>query len=68
MLVDTKAPVVTVSIIAADDIINSTEAQGSVLIGGSVTGAVSGDRVVVTLSGLAAKTATVDAAGNWSVS
>lgn len=68
LLVDTKAPVVTVSIIAADDIINTTEAQGAVLIGGSVTGAVSGDLVVVTLSGLAAKTATVDAAGNWSIS
>ncbi|MDM2748290.1 Ig-like domain-containing protein, partial [Citrobacter sp. Cs237] len=48
--VDTDAPVITISTIAADDILNATEAQADLLIGGTTT-APAGQTVTVTIGG-----------------
>nr|WP_245397282.1 Ig-like domain-containing protein [Citrobacter rodentium] len=63
--VDTGAPVITINIIAADDILNSTEAQADLVISGT-TNAPAGQTVTVTVGGNS-YTAQVEANGNWSV-
>ncbi|EMX9179737.1 Ig-like domain-containing protein [Citrobacter sedlakii] len=63
--VDTGAPVITISTIAADDILNATEAQADLLIGGTTT-APAGQTVTVTIGGTG-YTTQVEANGSWSV-
>ncbi|MDL4620142.1 Ig-like domain-containing protein [Citrobacter amalonaticus] len=66
LTVDTTSPVVTISTVAADDIINSAEHGQTQIISGSASGAAAGDAVTVTVNGKD-YTTVVDAAGNWSV-
>ncbi|MES0332771.1 Ig-like domain-containing protein, partial [Citrobacter sedlakii] len=63
--VDTGAPVIAISTIAADDILNATEAQADLLIGGTTT-APAGQTVTVTIGGTG-YTTQVQANGSWSV-
>ncbi|HBU8853193.1 TPA: Ig-like domain-containing protein, partial [Citrobacter sedlakii] len=63
--VDTGAPVIAISTIAADDILNATEAQADLLIGGT-TNAPAGQVVTVTIGGTG-YTTQVEANGSWSV-
>lgn len=62
---DSHAPVITISTIAADDILNATEAQADLLIGGTTT-APAGQTVTVTIGGTS-YTTQVEANGSWSV-
>ena len=57
---------VTISTVAADDIINRAEHGQTQIISGSASGAAAGDAVTVTVNGKN-YTTVVDAAGNWSV-
>ncbi|MEB0953346.1 Ig-like domain-containing protein, partial [Citrobacter sedlakii] len=57
--------VIAISTIAADDILNATEAQADLLIGGTTT-APAGQVVTVTI-GSNSYTAQVQANGSWSV-
>ncbi|HHZ3765380.1 TPA: BapA-related adhesin SiiEA [Escherichia coli] len=66
LTVDLAAPVVTINTVAGDDIINATEHGQAQIISGTATGAVAGDRLVVTIAGQQYVTST-DASGNWSV-
>ncbi|EOI1352773.1 Ig-like domain-containing protein [Citrobacter amalonaticus] len=66
LTVDTTSPVVTISTVAADDIINRAEHGQTQIISGSASGAAAGDAVTVTVNGKD-YTTVVDAAGNWSV-
>nr|WP_225851881.1 Ig-like domain-containing protein [Citrobacter amalonaticus] len=66
LTVDTTSPVVTISTVAADDIINRAEHGQTQIISGSASGAAAGDAVTVTVNGKN-YTTVVDAAGNWSV-
>nr|WP_284554102.1 Ig-like domain-containing protein [Citrobacter sp. T1.2D-1] len=66
LTVDTTSPVVTISTVASDDIINRTEHGQTQIISGSASGAAAGDAVTVTVNGKN-YTTVVDAAGNWSV-
>ncbi|EMM5418262.1 Ig-like domain-containing protein [Citrobacter amalonaticus] len=66
LTVDTTSPVVTISTVASDDIINSAEHGQTQIISGSASGAAAGDAVTVTVNGKD-YTTVVDAAGNWSV-
>ncbi|EMN3918185.1 Ig-like domain-containing protein, partial [Citrobacter farmeri] len=63
--VDTTAPVITISTLAADDILNATEAQADLVITGTTT-APAGQTVTVTINGND-YTAQVQANGSWSV-
>ncbi|HHG8787401.1 MULTISPECIES: Ig-like domain-containing protein [Citrobacter] len=63
--VDTGAPVIAISTIAADDILNATEAQADLLIGGT-TNAPAGQVMTVTIGGTG-YTTQVQANGSWSV-
>ena len=63
--VDTTAPVITISTIAADDILNAAEAQADLVITGTTT-APAGQTVTVMLNGNS-YTALVQANGSWSV-
>ncbi|WP_407196286.1 Ig-like domain-containing protein [Citrobacter farmeri] len=63
--VDTTAPVITISTLAADDILNATEAQADLVISGTTT-APAGQTVTVTINGND-YTALVQANGSWSV-
>ncbi|HCJ6322771.1 TPA: Ig-like domain-containing protein, partial [Citrobacter sedlakii] len=62
---DSHAPVIAISTIAADDILNATEAQADLLIGGTTT-APAGQTVTVTIGGTG-YTTQVQANGSWSV-
>lgn len=64
--VDTTAPVISFNTVAGDDVINNVEHTQAQIISGSATGAVAGDRLVVTIAGQQYVTST-DASGNWSV-
>ncbi|EOZ4638218.1 Ig-like domain-containing protein [Enterobacter cloacae] len=66
VLVDTTVPQLTINTVSDDDVINSAEHAQALIVTGSVTGAVAGDVVTVTLNGKS-YTATLDASGNWSV-
>ncbi|EJO45799.1 Ig-like domain-containing protein [Enterobacter sp. SST3] len=66
VLVDTTVPQLTIHTVSDDDVINSAEHVQALIVTGSVTGAVAGDVVTVTLNGKS-YTATLDASGNWSV-
>ncbi|EPM0023331.1 Ig-like domain-containing protein, partial [Citrobacter farmeri] len=66
LAVDTTVPVITISTVAGDDVINMTEHGQALVISGSATGAAAGDVVTVTLNGKP-YTTTLDASGNWSV-
>ncbi|HAT6801583.1 TPA: Ig-like domain-containing protein [Citrobacter freundii] len=66
LTVDTTSPVVTISTVASDDIINRAEHGQTQIISGSASGAAAGDAVTVTVNGKD-YTTVVDAAGNWSV-
>lgn len=64
--VDTTAPVISFNTVAGDDVINNVEHTQAQIISGTATGAVEGDRLVVTIAGQQYVTST-DASGNWSV-
>ncbi|HAM5329010.1 TPA: Ig-like domain-containing protein [Escherichia coli] len=64
--VDTTAPVISFNTVAGDDVINNVEHNQAQIISGTATGAVAGDRLVVTIAGQQYVTST-DASGNWSV-
>ncbi|AUJ95131.1 adhesin [Escherichia coli] len=64
--VDTTAPVISFNTVAGDDVINNVEHTQAQIINGTATGAVAGDRLVVTIAGQQYVTST-DASGNWSV-
>lgn len=64
--VDTTAPVISFNTVAGDDVINNVEHTQAQIISGTATGAVAGDRLVVTIAGQQYVTST-DASGNWSV-
>lgn len=64
--VDTTAPVISFNTVAGDDAINNVEHTQAQIISGTATGAVAGDRLVVTIAGQQYVTST-DASGNWSV-
>ncbi|HAY0009098.1 TPA: Ig-like domain-containing protein [Escherichia coli] len=64
--VDTTAPVISFDTVAGDDVINNVEHTQAQIISGTATGAVAGDRLVVTIAGQQYVTST-DASGNWSV-
>ncbi len=64
--VDTTAPVISFNTVAGDDVINNVEHTQAQIISGTATGAVAGDRLVVTLDGQQYVTST-DGSGNWSV-
>ncbi|HGU0982972.1 Ig-like domain-containing protein [Escherichia coli] len=64
--VDTTAPVISFNTVAGDDVINNVEHTQAQIISGTATGAVAGDRLVVTIAGQQCVTST-DASGNWSV-
>ena len=64
--VDTTAPVISFNIVSGDDVINNVEHTQAQIISGTATGAVAGDRLVVTIAGQQYVTST-DASGNWSV-
>ncbi|HGF1830814.1 TPA: Ig-like domain-containing protein [Escherichia coli] len=64
--VDTTAPVISFNTVAGDDVINNVEHIQAQIISGTATGAVAGDRLVVTIAGQQYVTST-DASGNWSV-
>ncbi|GCV52706.1 BapA-related adhesin SiiEA [Escherichia coli] len=64
--VDTTAPVISFNTVAGDDVINNVEHNQAQIIIGTATGAVAGDRLVVTIAGQQYVTST-DASGNWSV-
>ncbi|XTZ40198.1 Ig-like domain-containing protein [Salmonella enterica] len=65
-IVDKGAPVVTIDIIAGDDVINSSEHTQAQIISGSVTGAAAGDTVTITINNVNYSTI-VDGSGNWSL-
>ncbi|CAM3654096.1 Ig-like domain-containing protein [Rahnella victoriana] len=67
VLVDSALPSVTISPVATDNVINSTEINADQLIGGKVTNAAAGDVVTITLGGNT-YTATVQDDLSWSVS
>nr|WP_237161475.1 Ig-like domain-containing protein [Shigella dysenteriae] len=64
--VDTTAPVISFNTVAGDDVINNVEHTQAQIISGTATGALAGDRLVVTIAGQQYVTST-DASGNWSV-
>ncbi|EOK3053398.1 Ig-like domain-containing protein [Escherichia coli] len=64
--VDTTALVISFNTVAGDDVINNVEHIQAQIISGTATGAVAGDRLVVTIAGQQYVTST-DASGNWSV-
>ncbi|MFP2366345.1 Ig-like domain-containing protein [Enterobacter ludwigii] len=64
--VDTTVPQLTIHTVSDDDVINSVEHAQALIVTGSVTGAAAGDVVTVTINNKS-YTATLDAAGNWSV-
>ncbi|WP_374760257.1 MULTISPECIES: Ig-like domain-containing protein [unclassified Enterobacter] len=66
VLVDTTVPQLTINTVSDDDVINSAEHAQALIVNGSVTGAAAGDVVTVTINNKS-YTATIDAAGNWSV-
>ncbi|EOL1644306.1 Ig-like domain-containing protein [Escherichia coli] len=66
VIVDTTAPVISFNTVAGDDVINNVEHIQAQIISGTATGAVAGDRLVVTIAGQQYVTST-DASGNWSV-
>src|SRR6185503_5385182 len=66
--VDETAPTITITTpIAVDDVINAAESGLPLTIAGTTTGVEVGQIVTVTLNGLS-YTATVDAAGAWTLS
>ncbi|EEU9972490.1 Ig-like domain-containing protein [Escherichia coli] len=64
--VDTTAQVISFNTVAGDDVINNVEHIQAQIISGTATGAVAGDRLVVTIAGQQYVIST-DASGNWSV-
>ncbi|QBC02772.1 Ig-like domain-containing protein [Enterobacter cloacae] len=66
VLIDTTVPKLTINTVSDDDVINSAEHAQALIVTGSVTGAAAGDVVTVTINNKS-YTATIDAAGNWSV-
>ncbi|WP_261868696.1 Ig-like domain-containing protein, partial [Budvicia aquatica] len=66
LLVDTLAPTITISTVAGDDVINSTEHTQAQVISGTTTNAIAGDQVTVTV-GSNTYTTLVNADGSWSV-
>ncbi|MFZ5202376.1 Ig-like domain-containing protein [Enterobacter ludwigii] len=66
VLVDTTVPQLTIHTVSDDDVINSVEHAQALIVTGSITGAAAGDVVTVTINNKS-YTATLDAAGNWSV-
>ncbi|HIB8956175.1 TPA: Ig-like domain-containing protein [Enterobacter ludwigii] len=66
VLVDTTVPQLTIHTVSDDDVINSVEHAQALIVTGSVTCAAAGDVVTVTINNKS-YTATLDAAGNWSV-
>ncbi|HBH7064982.1 TPA: Ig-like domain-containing protein [Enterobacter cloacae] len=65
VVVNTVTPVIAISTLAADDVINATEKGEELLLSGT-SNQPEGTRVTVNLNGIN-YTATTDASGNWSV-
>ncbi|HED4182475.1 TPA: Ig-like domain-containing protein [Enterobacter mori] len=65
VVVNTVTPVIAISTLAADDVINATEKGEDLLLSGT-SNQPEGTRVTVNLNGIN-YTATTDASGNWSV-
>ena len=65
VVVNTVTPVIAISTLAADDVINATEKGEDLLLSGA-SNQPEGTRVTVNLNGIN-YTATTDASGNWSV-
>ncbi|WP_339488513.1 Ig-like domain-containing protein [Pseudomonas sp. EL_65y_Pfl2_R95] len=51
-IVDTSAPVVSINVIALDDLLNATEVTTAQTISGSVTGAATGEIVTINVAGM----------------
>ncbi|MCE9994215.1 Ig-like domain-containing protein, partial [Enterobacter asburiae] len=66
VLVDTTVPQLTINAVSGDDVINSVEHGQALTVSGSATGAAAGDVVTVTINNKS-YTATLDAAGNWTI-
>ncbi len=66
LTVDLTAVAISMNSITSDDVINNVEHTQAQIISGTATGAVAGDRLVVTIAGQQYVTST-DASGNWSV-
>ncbi|HAL2739557.1 TPA: Ig-like domain-containing protein [Escherichia coli] len=66
LTVDLTTVAVSINSITSDDVINNVEHTQAQIISGTATGAVAGDRLVVTIAGQQYVTST-DASGNWSV-
>lgn len=64
--IDANLPGLRVDTVAGDDVINNVEHTQAQIISGTASGAVAGDRLVVTIAGQQYVTST-DASGNWSV-
>ena len=65
VVVNTVTPVIAISTLAADDVINATEKGEDLLLSGT-SNQPEGTRITVNLNGIN-YTATTDASGNWSV-
>jgi len=66
VLVDTTVPELTINTVSGDDVINSVEHGQALTVSGSATGAAAGDVVTVTINNKS-YTATLDAAGKWTI-
>jgi large repetitive protein len=66
VLVDTTVPQLTINAVSGDDVINSVEHGQALTVSGSATGAAAGDVVTVTINNKS-YTATLDAAGQWTI-
>ncbi|MDI3426481.1 Ig-like domain-containing protein [Enterobacter sp. V87_3] len=66
VLVDTTVPQLTINAVSGDDVINSVEHGQALTVSGSATGAAAGDVVTVTINNKS-YTATLDAAGKWTI-
>lgn len=66
LLVDTRAPTITILPVTGDDVIGIAEAEGTVTVSGTVTGAAEGNAVTVIIAGQT-HTTTVQTGGTWSV-
>ncbi|TBL47837.1 Ig-like domain-containing protein, partial [Hafnia alvei] len=66
ILVDTTVPKIIFDTVAGDDVVNLAEHGQALIISGSVTGALAGDVVTISINGKS-YTSMLDALGNWSV-
>jgi len=65
MTYDDQPPVLTISTVAIDDVINATEDDSDVTVNGTVTGLEAGQSITVTIAGT--DYVTTETAGTWSI-